>query len=95
MSDDSQHPSFRANSDMSIHSNDISSLTSYDSQANEIKDTVIRLVTKNDWSVSMQIRLESLHSGKGKRWSPKKLRRRPPNPFFEISVFHDESSLAG
>ena len=59
------------------------------------KDTTIRLVTKNDWRVSMQIRLEMLHAGKGRRWS-KKLRHRPPNPFFEISVLNcDDLSPAG
>lgn len=59
------------------------------------KDTTIRLVTKNDWRVSMQIRLEMLHAGKGRKWS-KKLRHQPPNPFFEISVLsRDDLSPAG
>jgi hypothetical protein len=60
------------------------------------KGTTIRLVTSNEWRVSMQIRLEMLHSGKGKGWS-KKVRKRPPNPFFEISVLNcdDTATAAG
>lgn len=49
------------------------------------KVTTISLVSNDEWRVSMQIRLEMLHSGKGKGWS-KKVRKRLPNPFFEISV---------
>lgn len=60
------------------------------------KGTTIRLVSNNEWRLSMQIRLEMLHSGKGKRWS-KKVRKRLPNPFFEISVLksNDTATTAG
>lgn len=91
MSDDSQHLS-SSNSDGDISRDDIMCTTSIDAHVNDTKDTLIRLVAKNEWSVSMQIRLESLHSGKGKKWS-KKLRQKRPNPFFEISVIPEESSF--
>jgi hypothetical protein len=88
MTDDSQQ---LAGSDVS--SNDISTLAS--NETNEIEDTVIRLETDSNWSMSMQIRLEGLHRGTVKRWPSKKLRHNAPNPFFEVSVLFDESSATG
>jgi hypothetical protein len=49
------------------------------------KGTTISLVSNDEWRVSIQIRLEMLHSGKGRGWSTK-VRKPLPNPFFEISV---------
>ena len=91
MSDESLRLSSR-HSEMSR--DDIFSATSDEVSTDNVKDTVIRLSNQNDWGVSMQIRLESLHSGRGKRWS-KKLRNKPPNPFFEVSVLQDDSSTVG
>lgn len=93
MSDESHRLSSKADSDI-IRRDDLSSITSGESQAKDAKDTVIHLATQNEWSVTLQIRLESLHGGKGKRWS-KKLRHKPPNPFFEISVLQNDLSAAG
>jgi len=45
-------------------------------------------VTHNTAKVSMQIRLEKLHTGKGKKRMTKMMQR-APSPFFEISVLHD------
>ena len=45
-------------------------------------------ITHNTATVSMQIRLEKLHTGKGKNRMTKMMQR-PPSPFFEISVLHE------
>lgn len=93
MSDESRHLDSKAYSDTSRDS-DLVTLASMESQMEDVKDTVIHLVTHNECSVSMQIRLESLHAGKGRPWS-KKLRHKPPNPFFEVAVLQDNSSATG
>jgi hypothetical protein len=41
--------------------------------------------------VSMQIRLEKLHTGKGKKRMSK---LKAPSPFFEISVLHNEENIS-
>jgi hypothetical protein len=51
----------------------------------EEKSTTIRLVTDNEWMISMQFRLEMLHSIYNNTWSRKE-RKRPPKVVFEISV---------
>ena len=89
MSDESHLLSSKAESD--VRRDYVFSADSSVCNMKGVKDTFIHMATHNDWSVSMQIRLERLHTGKGKRWTKKRM----PNPFFEISVLQEESTTAG
>ena len=63
-----------------------------DLESDSSADEAAQSLTHNTATVSMQIHLEKLHTGKGKN-RMSKVMKKAPSPFFEISVLHYQQDL--